>query len=187
MIHQPDLAGNFPRAENRRTSLPCSPVCVPLSVSLTLTRKHIYTHTPTHTKKAHTSSKGKGVSWISFYTSKNWPNGFNYGITWAKLIHHCNYLASAPSHTYTHRHTQMHTCCDNRRCWSNTVGHLEWKEEPLVFLWLPILLCCSLCSSSLILLISAPLSSLSPVSAFLSLHISFSLLHAAQKSVSLSQ
>lgn len=96
--------------------------------------KHIqYVHT-----KTPTPSWVWKRSWITFYTTENWPNSPNYGITWANPIHHSNYLASALSHTHDHqnRSTQAHTCCDNRRYWSNTVGHLEWKEERLVRLCL---------------------------------------------------
>lgn len=39
----------------------------------------------------------------------------------------------------------MHTCCDNRRCWSNTVGHLEREEERLALPSLWISFSCSLC------------------------------------------
>lgn len=52
---------------------------------------------------------------ISLYTSENWPNSPNYGITWANLIHHCNYLASAPSHTQAHTNT-----------------HLLWQQKVLI-------------------------------------------------------
>lgn len=82
-----------------------------LSASLSHTHTYICSHKPAHTLLA---EGGKGVSWISLYTSENWPNSPNYGITWANLIHHRNYLASAPSHTHIntqaqtnqHRHTQ---------------------------------------------------------------------------------
>lgn len=47
------------------------------------------------------------MTWISLYTSENWPNIPNYGTRWANLIHQCNYLASthtAGVPTGTRRH-----------------------------------------------------------------------------------
>lgn len=132
-----------------KPSLPCS-LCLTLFLTHTHTHIHMFTQTSAHTL---TAEGRKGVSWISLYTSENWPNSPNYGITWANLIYHCNYLASASSHTHKHtqaqtekhRHSGTHTCCDNRRSWSNMVGHLEREEERLVPLCLQILLSCSCC------------------------------------------
>lgn len=121
------------------------------SVYLPVSHTHMFTQTSTHAP----SRSWKRIG-ISSYTGENWPNSPNYGITWANLIHHCNYLASATSHIHTkaqtnkHSHAQTHTCCDNRRYWSNAVGHLErgnrdwsssWSSHPLVPLFLLFVSC----------------------------------------------
>lgn len=124
-----------------------------------------HTHTDTHTLVV----DGMRVSRISLYTGENWPNSPNYGITWANLIHQRNYPASAATRTHTNAHglrqtntdTATHACCDNRRCWSNALGHLAREEERLVLLCLRIPLSCSLrYLSPVILLVLAPRSPL---------------------------
>lgn len=92
------------------------------SPSLSHTHTDICAHKQAHTLPAEGET---GVSWISLYTSENWPNSPNYGITWANLIHHCNYLASAFSHTHTHTGTYKQTE-------AHTNAHLLWQQKVLI-------------------------------------------------------